>query len=499
MKQTSPDPIILPSTQSSPRAQSLPRLVDEITSQIQPDLLLAQIEHWREDLQERLQRIQDHPEEALGFIEEHVRQCTLQLQRKLVQRAMQAKADAVDENCPCCQEPLIEKKRRVAKTINSYCGALRLHRTHGWCKRCKEWKFPADTALGLGADSSASPLVQEMCALLVSKMPAEQAEPLSQRLTGIRLSRSTLAREAKRQADRAIQMRHEQTTQALFVPPKPKEAKALVGFDQAPKPFTLVIQIDAWNIRERDHWGRTQEILKQGQELGRWHWIYTGTCFRLEQRIRKGKPRALITQRSYVATRHGIEPLTKQLHYESMLRGLGQAQRVLVIADGALWIWNLAQDRFSEATQRLDLYHANAYLWAVANQIHGSNSAEPRKWVKPLLKQLRRDKVAKVIRTLDQLHPRLNAAAAEAATGAIEYYRNNQNRMKYKQAEKLGEPLGSGAIESTCRQLQCRMKRCAQFWSTEGDEALLCLEMFWRNERWELLFPHLAITALSTN
>ena len=135
----------------------------------------------------------------------------------------------------------------------------------------------------------------------------------------------------------------------------------------------------------------------------------------------------------------------------------------------------------------------------MANQIHGSNSAEPRKWVKPLLKQLRRDKVAKVIRTLDQLHPRLNAAAAEAATGAIEYYRNNQNRMKYKQAEKLGEPLGSGAIESTCRQLQCRMKRCAQFWSTEGDEALLCLEMFWRNERWELLFPHVAITALSTN
>ena len=83
--------------------------------------------------------------------------------------------------------------------------------------------------------------------------------------------------------------------------------------------------------------------------------------------------------------------------------------------------------------------------------------------------------------------------------GAIEYYRNTQIRMKYKQAEKLGEPLGSGAIESTCRQLQCRMKRCAQFWSTEGDEALLCLEMFWRNERWELLFPHVAITALSTN
>ena len=64
---------------------------------------------------------------------------------------------------------------------------------------------------------------------------------------------------------------------------------------------------------------------------------------------------------------------------------------------------------------------------------------------------------------------------------------------------KRGEPLGSGAIESTCRQMQCRMKRGGQFWSRAGDEALLCLEIFWRNDRWELLFPHVAITASSQN
>ena len=71
--------------------------------------------------------------------------------------------------------------------------------------------------------------------------------------------------------------------------------------------------------------------------------------------------------------------------------------------------------------------------------------------------------------------------------------------MKYKEARKRKEPVGSGAIESTCRQLQCRMKRCGQFWSTRGDEALLCLEMFWRNERWEMLFPHAKLTAVANN
>jgi len=62
--------------------------------------------------------------------------------------------------------------------------------------------------------------------------------------------------------------------------------------------------------------------------------------------------------------------------------------------------------------------------------------------------------------------------------------------MKYKDGDKLGEPLGSGAIESTCRQYQCRFKRPGQFWTREGDEALMCLETFWRNGRWHILFPH---------
>ena len=71
--------------------------------------------------------------------------------------------------------------------------------------------------------------------------------------------------------------------------------------------------------------------------------------------------------------------------------------------------------------------------------------------------------------------------------------------MKYKDGRRRNEPVGSGAIESTCHQLQCRMKRCGQFWSTAGDEALLCLEMFWRNDRWHLLFPHAILTNVANN
>ena len=253
----------------------------------------------------------------------------------------------------------------------------------------------------------------------------------------------------------------------------------------------------------RSAWGQTKRQRRKNPKFDRWHWVYTATCFRLSHRCKKGrfknKLRPIITERSYVATRGGIEALRQQIYYEARARGRAQAARVLVIADGAVWIWNLVEDRFPDAVQRLDLWHANSYLWAVANELHGQGSKEARQWAKPLLKQVRNDQVAKVITQLEELKPHLAEAAAKTATEAIEYYQNNQKRMKYKEGRKRKEPVGSGAIESTCRQLQCRMKRCGQFWSTRGDEALLCLEMFWRNQRWEMLFPHAKLIAVANN
>src|SRR5664279_5883913 len=81
---------------------ALETLVDEIVARGEDSLLEQDIARWRADLRKRLEQIQQHPEQGLGFIEENVRQATLQLQRLLVQKAMQDKADTVDEECPDC-------------------------------------------------------------------------------------------------------------------------------------------------------------------------------------------------------------------------------------------------------------------------------------------------------------------------------------------------------------------------------------------------------------
>jgi hypothetical protein len=68
-----------------------------------------------------------------------------------------------------------------------------------------------------------------------------------------------------------------------------------------------------------------------------------------------------------------------------MRRGLGQAAGALVIADGAVWIWRLADDRFSQARQRLDYYHAVQHLAAAGRTLFGEDNGKLRNWDEALL------------------------------------------------------------------------------------------------------------------
>jgi len=66
-------------------------------------------------------------------------------------------------------------------------------------------------------------------------------------------------------------------------------------------------------------------------------------------------------------------------------------------------------------------------------------------------------------------------------------------------APRRQEPLGCGAADATCSPYPCRFKQTGPFWSPAGDEALLGLDTFWRNERWPLLFPYTRPASLSKN
>jgi hypothetical protein len=469
----------------------------------QASLTDAELHAWNQDMNARLQRIQQNQDQNLGHIEEELARSAKEPLRLLAQRAAQVKANTTACQCVQCQSPLTHQKF-LSRRVDSRFGSLLLWRRYGWCPKCEEWQFPADHALGLGRQAPASPYLQEICALLVSKMPSEQAVLVAERL-GLDLGHCFLHREAHRQGLKA----QKQRAQAVAELDSWEQIQKLARYGEGPppQPFTLVIEIDAWDIRERDEWGNTKALREKGEKVKRWHWVYLATVFRLDHRGETAGERAVISERGFVATRAGLEALTAQLYREAISRGLGQAKQVLVIADGAIWIWDLAKDRFPQARQRLDLYHAEEHLWAVANDLYGRGTPEALAWVTPLLQNVRDDQTNSVIASLNELKPRLLQAQQKEVQTQIEYFQKNADRMKYKEiieARKAcdkgkatneqillaNEPIGSGAVESTCRQYQCRFKRTGQFWTTAGDESLLCLETLWRNQRWHELYPH---------
>ncbi len=423
--------------------------------------------------------------ETLGDMEEQILRQTQGLERKLLEEAAQKKADQTPPVCPVCGHALSRRTQDHARTFHTRFGPVTVKRLRGWCRRCKQWRYPADQAMGLSDTGGASPSVQEMAALTVSKMPVKEASAVIERLTGVKLPPATLDREARRQGQRADKKRTQLDEQMS----SGQGAQQMLALPS--QPFTLVIEVDAWNIRERDDCGQSASQRAAGQEPQRWHWAYGGTCFRLDQRVAGDGGRARILSRGTVMTRGGVDDLREQLFAEAQRQGLAQAQKVLVIADGALWIWNLTGDRFADAHQRLDYYHASQHLWAVAHALHPEDEAAARGWIKPFLKKLKAGRVVPLLNDLHTVARRLRKKQRLVVESELNYLESHRERMDYAAARRAGEPQGSGAMESTCRQYQCRFKRPGQFWSCLGDEGLMCLETFWRNNRWHLLFPHL--------
>jgi hypothetical protein len=435
-------------------------------------------------LERSIQRLVLASDQNLGHLEVQAAHDVQELLRQAIQRGAQAKADATPPGCPVCGQPLSRLSTGHGRTFQSRYGDITVSRTRGYCKRCRKWRTPADAALGLEDSAGYSPAVQDLAALLASKMPVEDASVVLEHLTGVKLPRATLDREAKRQGQRAQRLRTQLDQQA---------ATNTTQLELTLEAYQMILQLDAWNIRERDAWGKSAALRRRGQEPERWHWVYTGTWFRLDHRGHTAGGRPVITQRGFVATRQGLEGLREQLHAEALRRGLGQAAGALVIADGAVWIWRLADDRWPHARQRLDFYHAVQHLAAVGRTLFGDDAEKLKAWLKPLVRQLKHQSAVKVIRQLEEILQTLpEGPSAEAVQREVDYLREHQERMDYRAAHRAGEPIGSGPVEATCRPAQCRFKRPGQFWTQAGDEALLCLETFWRNGRWSLLFPHTA-------
>jgi hypothetical protein len=157
-----------------------------------------------------------------------------------------------------------------------------------------------------------------------------------------------------------------------------------------------------------------------------------------------------------------------------------QAAEVIVLADGAHWIWNLVQDLIPQAVQILDFSHAKHYLWEAAKLIYGADSALVRPWVKEREALLFANKIAQVITHLQHF-----VDIAPGLDSIIHYFQQNQGRMQYGTYQQRGYFIGSGAIESAGKQLTAaRIKGPGMRWNVADLNALLTLRCVFLEHSW---------------
>jgi hypothetical protein len=68
------------------------------------------------------------------------------------------------------------------------------------------------------------------------------------------------------------------------------------------------------------------------------------------------------------------------------------------------------------------------------------------------------------------------------------YFAGQAGRMNYQPIANRGWPIGSGAVESACRQSQRRFKGPGQFWTQPGLRHLCALDEARLNNHWDELW-----------
>ena len=373
---------------------------------------------------------------------------------------------------PLSQGPVVHRRRR-SMSLRTQFGVVQLEVVHGQDRTDRHWGCPIRERWGLSDHRQLSLAFEDRLAFTATATGsyAEAAEVA--RRWGAQISSATVHQLVQRQGRQA----EAATRQRLAQPPREQDP-------QKPGSRLGVLMLDGWLVRQRGPgWGKRKTTKSRVE----WHEWKTGVYYPLEQSGQTAGERGLVVDKVVVGWQGEPAEFGQRLHWEALRQGLGRARKQLVVADGAVWIWNLVAARWTEAEQVLDFYHASQHLWEIGRALHGTDEAAVEQWATPLRHRLRHGGESEVLRELARLKP-ARAASRKTVRREVEYFRSHAKRIDYQRVCRRGWPIGSGPVESACRQRQCRFKRPGQSWTREGMRHLASLIEARHNHHWEELW-----------
>ena len=424
---------------------------------------------------------------SLLEIEQEVEAQARTWHRQQLQKRLQQVADEQGAVCPETGEPLQEACYETV-TLEACAGTVILRAHYGRHPKTRKWQHPIRLLWGLKPRQRLSPQLQDRVSYTAAETDSYERAAKMATKWGTPLVASTIHKHAQkmgREATTQTKVREEQLMNAAT------QAQAIAPLPNGLEVFCLVVMMDGFMARERG----VDWALKPPEAKGsrvEWHEVKAATIYRVDQVAQKESGRRQILQKFWVLapTQTPPEEFGRAVHAQAIRRGMGKAKYVFVLADGAVWIWNIIQDRFVSCLKGLDFYHAATHLWAIAHELF-PEEAKAKAWVGLLLHQLKHGQETDVLNTLEALPAQRQAAGlclSELLQRDIAYFQTHREHLHYQELAAKGSPIGTGAMESTCGQLQTRVKRTGQFWKPTGLANMLALKAALQNDDWSALW-----------
>ena len=304
--------------------------------------------------------------------------------------------------------------------------------------------FPADDALGLvcGCTPGAA---KQLCYMGAKSQSYGEASKALALLAGIQVSPNTIQRLIGAVGPDMARWAGERTPATV----------------QPGRDVAVCLQMDMTGVRLLKKYLNDVKG-KNGPPKGRQ--IKCGVVFLLE-RGQDGRYYKVPDSSVHVLSFSDVTDFSAQLELARQKLGAGQIAKLIVISDGAEWIWNIVADRFKEAFSIVDFWHAAGHLHELCEYVYGKGAAAEN--FKPLRRKLKRYGINCIIRHFEHLatsHPKRRGIAKR-----LRYFRTHRKRMQYLLYRRQGWPIGSGEVEGACRSLiKQRTDLSGQRWSPDG-------------------------------
>jgi hypothetical protein len=427
----------------------------------------------------------DHPSQFL-LLERAVEDEYRPQMLKELQCRVDALAESARASSPACagcgRQMVCQDVRRVSWWARF--GRLRTRVARYRCPACHGECRPLLDLLGVEPGRISGSLAR-LLALLAAIAPYPLAARLAGLLLGVTISPMGVWRVAQRLGQAAASYsdglsQYHTDSRSEGAPTHAAPATVLLSVDGC----SLGMQVRA---RRRHRTGAERLPPLPPMEEGHFREVKTGVLLLPEERVEPSPGRRSVVRRFLVSCLGDADAIFHRLYAQLRELGwLGANTMVVIVGDGAEWIWNRAT-WFIHRCEILDFWHALEHAWDFARLRYGEGSPQADQWVHQIACDLKAGKVQQVITRLKRLRPK-SPQLRESLDSLIHYYSENANRMRYDQYLRLGYGIGSGAVESAHKQVvHARLRQAGMRWSEAGARRLLALRLLLLNDNWSLL------------